>query len=222
MNQVVKDKMERQITVIPTKEVNKIIDWKEWFIQYENAQEIFNKLNHYTTLMKRWEAEINPDFKQQIPYWIIIKWDKIFVYKRWGKNSNAWESRLHNKVSIWVWGHIEWNDVYDIIIRKDKNKENIDLTLVGLLREMEEEINLKSDNIKDIKAIGIINDNSNEVWKVHLWFVYFVEVDDDFVPKMEDWELANWEFMNKDELRNLLDNPDYEVENWSKLIIEKI
>src|SRR5687768_11211932 len=63
-----------------------------------------SKKLHY---MDRKEAEVNPAFKQIIPYCVLSCDDKIFVYQRTKKGG---DSRLHDLYSIGVGGHINPED----------------------------------------------------------------------------------------------------------------
>ena len=127
MNTVVTDKMKREILVVSC---GKLFENITRETKVYNTQDDFESiiLESYE-YMVRWEAEVNFDYKQPIPYAIVLNENnKIFVYKRGGAGSNAGESRLHEKIAIWVGGHIE---------REDEGSENI--LKDSLIREVEEE-----------------------------------------------------------------------------------
>lgn len=211
MNQIVKDKMEREIMVIKNDILFKDIPRKNWF--YENTldtnfEDIIKNNFEY---MKRAIAEENFNYKQPIPYAVVVDENNyIFVYKRWGTNSNAGESRLHNKVSIWVWWHIE------------KEEENSsDPIYDTLLREIQEELNIKKENIKDIITVGYINDDTNNVWKVHFGIAYIVKIDNSNIDLL-DGEIENWEFESIEKVQHMIDSPEYDMEAWSKIIFPQV
>src|SRR5437763_6658516 len=62
---------------------------------------IVKNLSESWELMRRGDAEENECFKQPIPYAVIQRGDKIFVYERL---KGAGETRLHNKLSLGVGG----------------------------------------------------------------------------------------------------------------------
>ena len=210
MNQIVKDKMKRKIMVIANKFLFNDINKESKF--YNNSEVNFEEkiLKNYEYMI-RGEAEINFDYKQPISYATVVNEKKeIFVYKRWWVNSNAGDSRLHNKIAFWVWWHIEMED------------ENLENPISdSLVREIEEELNIKPDDIKSIKSIWYINNESDEVSQVHIWIAYLVEVKNSNFELL-DWELDNWEFVSLEKLEEMLASWDYDIESWSKILFEPI
>jgi len=210
MNEVVKDKMAREIMVINNEKLFQWIEKESKF--YTNNENDFEKtiLESYE-YMVRWEAEVNYEYKQPIPYGVVIDEDnRIFVYQRWWAWSNAWDSRLHNKIAFWVGGHIEIED-------KDLENPLKD----GLVREIEEELNLKDSDIGSVEKIWYINNESDDVSKVHFGVCYLIKVNNTSFELL-DWELDNWEFMTLADLENKVNSSDYDVEAWSKILFEPI
>ncbi len=209
MNQIVKDKMLREIMVIKNDTLFSKYERKQWLLSKENNfEEVILKNFEY---MVRWEAEKNFDFKQPIPYWVVVNEDKkVFVYKRWWTGSNAWESRLHSKISFWVWWHIEVSD-----------KVTQNLLRETLLREVEEETNISNNNVKKVEVLGYINDDLEEVWKVHFWIAYAIEIKNSNIS-LTDWELETHEFLSIDEIDEMINSWNFDVENWSKILYPEI
>ena len=210
MNKIVNDKMKRDIMVVANKFLFENINRESKF--YSNDEIDFEKiiLENYEYIV-RWEAEVNFDYKQPITYATVINENKeIFVYKRWWADSNAGDSRLHNKIAFWVGWHIE---------REDEDLENP--ISDSLVREIEEELNIKPDNIKSVKSIWYINNEGDEVSKVHIWVAYLVEVKNDNFELL-DWELDNWEFISLENLEKMVYSDDYNTEAWSKILFEPI
>lgn len=210
MNQIVKEKMKREIMVVANKHIFWKIERENKF--YENSEVNFEKniLKHYE-YMVRGEAEVNFDYKQPIWYWIVINQDnKIFVYKRWWADSNAWDQRLHSKIAIWVGWHIE---------KEDEDLENP--LSDSLIREIEEELNIKPKDIISSEAIWYINNETDEVSKVHIWIAYIVKVSNSNFELL-DWELDNWEFVTLSTLEWMFDSGNYDVEPWSKIVFDSV
>lgn len=210
MNQVVKDKMQREILVIKNSTL---------FSESERESKVYNSKDYYfeniiewnSEFMVRWEAEINFDYKQPIPYAVVMNEEnKIFVYKRWWSWSNAWESRLHSKIAIWVGWHIE---------REDENSENI--LRDSLIREVKEELDISPDAIKEVFPIWYINSEEDEVSKVHFWIGYIVKVMNSNFALL-DGELENGEFKSYDELMQMINSGEYDVETWTQMLAPEI
>jgi len=105
----------------------------------------------------RSQVEENSNFKQIIPYLIFSFNNKLFLMKR--KNS-ANETRLKNKYSFGIGGHIRQDDI--------GNRTIFDWAK----REFNEEV-LYKGSLK-ITPVGLLNDDGNEVGKVHIGFVFLL------------------------------------------------
>lgn len=191
MNQIIADKMKREVMVVKNDALfaNTPRDSRV----YSSDEADFEKqiLANYE-FMVRGEAEENRDYKQPIPYSIVLnEKNEVFVYIRGGADSAAGDTRLHEKLSIGVGGHLE---------REEEGLEN-PLT-DGLIRELEEEIELREENVTDIFPIGYINDDRNDVGEVHIGVSYLVKTQN-FLPAMHDGELAQGEFMSYETLIEL-------------------
>ena len=150
---------------------------------------------------RRGDMEEDPSFKQLISYCIITNNDETLVYKRL---EGGGETRLHGLLSIGVGGHM--NDVED--------EADIDGKLrVNAARELEEEVGLSSDDVKNIEVHGLINDDGNDVGKVHIGLVLKIDVEKDKVINNEEDTIA-LEWVKNDVLETM--SP---YESWSELII---
>lgn len=155
------------------------------------------------------ELEANPNFKQIISYiWIINpKTKQVFAYRRAGKKEHYNENRLMNKISCGVGGHIDKEDAGWEVIEK------------VMMRELKEEI--KMDKYPVPKVVGFINDDSNEVGKVHMGVVAIVETTD----KVEkgDNEMVSGQFYSTGhlytigELEKMFNDTTNEVEGWTRI-----
>jgi len=209
MNQVVKDKMQREILVVANTQLFENISRATKVYSSEaDFESIILKSYEY---MIRWDAEVNFAYKQPIPYAIVLnEHNEVFVYKRGGAGSNAGESRLHEKIAIWVWGHIE---------REDEDSKNI--LRDSLVREIEEELNIIPENIIETFPIWYINSEEDEVSKVHLGIAYIAKVKNSHFELL-DGELDNWEFVSYESLMDMCKSGNYDVEAWTQLIAPEI
>lgn len=146
------------------------------------------------------EMESDPSFKQLIPYCIFKYQDYIFSYER---GTAQGENRLHGKISIGVGGHI---------CSSDGNATG-DVYRDGLVRELKEEVSLTRFNWKQV-IIGLINDDSNEVGRVHLGVVHLFELQSPNVWPQES-SMHNPKFRTKEDLLSL---SEY-LEPWSKICL---
>ena len=108
----------------------------------------------------RQPAETNPDLKQIIPYVLIVAGDSVFHYVR-GKKSG--EQRLVAKGSVGIGGHM--NDGDEGLFSLDRDAYN-----AAVQREVAEEMFIEAPYTNHI--VALLNDDSNEVGKVHLGVVH--------------------------------------------------
>jgi predicted NUDIX family phosphoesterase len=205
MNEVVKNKMERKIMVVNADTLFANFPRESRF--YDAWEHDFQGiiLNQYEYMVRKY-AEEDYWYKQPLPYAAVIdENNRIFVYKRGWSGSNAWESRLHEKISFWIWGHIELED-----------EANKDLLKDSLIREVEEEVNITDEQIKDVHLLWYINDDTNDVWKVHFWIFYVVRVMTSNVDLL-DGELDNGEFLSVEKLEEITHSWEYDLETWSQI-----
>jgi predicted NUDIX family phosphoesterase len=170
-----------------------------------------NKFNYKKIILKNYEfmkrglAEKNLNYKQPIPYFIIINDQKklFFAYQR---SSSHNEPRLKDKVSIGLGGHIE---------KLDTKGNNI--LYKNINRELNEEIFFNENYIPEF--LGYINDDKNPVGKVHFGLLYLIKTNEEFLyPK--DREIARCSLLNIKRLDDLIKESDFE--GWSKIIIPEL
>lgn len=120
--------------------------------------------DQYLTLIKQHQEflprslmEQDPTFKQIIPYLVFEHDNKYFLMQRTAK---ATETRLQSKYSLGIGGHIRQEDM------------TTDSLFDWARREFHEEVNYKDSFT--IEPLGILNDDSNEVGKVHIGFVFLL------------------------------------------------
>ncbi|MGA2747674.1 MAG: NUDIX hydrolase [Verrucomicrobiota bacterium] len=110
--------------------------------------------------LKRTVAETDYGHKQIIPYVIIQNEDRYLLIWRTARQT---EARLHNLYSLGIGGHINNTDV---------SESNTNIILAGMRRELDEEITVETE--RSCGLIGVINDDSTDVSRVHLGFVFLL------------------------------------------------
>jgi predicted NUDIX family phosphoesterase len=163
-------------------------------------------INNYLDIIKknmefkpRYLMEEDLSFKQVIPYIIFQANNKIFVMQR---QNNASEQRLKNKFSIGIGGHIRITDV------------SSDSILDWAKREFHEEVNFNDDF--DANIIGLVNDDSTFVGKVHLGVVILMVSQSENIKIRS--ELKSGQLVDIKDLHKYIN----EMENWSQIIIKEI
>ncbi len=164
--------------------------------------------NH--SFRERQEAETNFSFKQVIPYVVVSAPLRpgVLAYLLTQRTNQQQESRLHNKYSIGQGGHIN-----DLDFKSDTTNQSP--ILVGLMREIKEEFHL--DGISTCEPVGVLNDDSNEVSRVHLGLVYRVHVVSQYLEVAEHGKhTAQW--ATASELEGYYAN----MERWSQIVMEHV
>lgn len=177
-------------------------------IRTHEVEEAMAKLldpeNHF--FMDRAEAEGDPTHKQLIPYCLIRCGTSILTYTR---GQSGGEDRLHAKRSVGVGGHINPVDT-------GNGRTGPDAYHAAVERELQEELVFDVAHTNRIAAL--LNDDSNEVGRVHLGIVHVIEVENTRIAARED-ALANLEFIELAELQGPL--MPY-LETWSQHVIRDI
>ena len=155
--------------------------------------------------LSRTAAEVDPDYKQIIPYAILAHDDRVLYYVR-GKK--AGEQRLVAKGSIGIGGHL--NDRDESLFAWDEKAYR-----AGVEREVNEEIRIGTTF--DDRIVALLNDDSSEVGRVHLGVVHVFKLDQPKVDKREAM-ITNLEFLTQDELLSRRDS----LETWSQLCVDEL
>jgi predicted NUDIX family phosphoesterase len=152
----------------------------------------------------RSEVEDDPSFQQIIPYVVFRSGGLVFTYVR-GKSGG--ESRLRRLRSLGVGGHVAEADA--------DGRTTIEAYDMALLRELEEEVDIRSPG--QIRRLGLINDDSNPVGRVHLGVVHLYDLDRPEIVPRED-ALADPEFIPIADLTTRRG----EFETWSQICIDAL
>lgn len=154
----------------------------------------------HLSFLPRPQAEEDPSFKQIIPYLVLRHGERLFHYTR-GKGGG--EKRLTALRSIGVGGHINPID----------HVSGGDMYRQGMLRELSEEVFLETTYRES--CLGIINDDSLPVGKVHLGIVHVLDLEEPKVRRRED-NLDADGFASLTELWQQRDR----FETWSQFVLE--
>jgi len=153
--------------------------------------------------LNRSDAEQDKRFKQLIPYVLLICHGKILRYRR-GRGGQ--ETRLHGLYSVGIGGHISEED--HGLFAKDQGYRD------GMRREIAEEV--AAEEVSEA-AVGVINDDSTEVGKVHFGVVHVMQVANENVGGRRSG-IAGPEFIPID--KAVADTTGYE--SWSSLCLQNL
>lgn len=153
---------------MPTKDLyDKVGQWRGL---RKDSPDIWRILARKSTFRLRSAAEDDPGFKQLVSYTLFLSDKRIFVMKRLKAQS---ESRLHGLLSVGVGGHM--NPVPKIQWPGRRRISDLK-SIAGLntVREIREEVCVAGNPA--IAILGFLNDDHNEVGKVHLGIVSVVNL----------------------------------------------
>lgn len=204
------NKMDKVILALPASRIKGITNYamnNGGFKPFSKDNKLeYRQLLELSVSKRRGDLEEDSNYKQIIPYLVIKNQDKIFYYVR----SNTADTRLVNKVSIGVGGHVDIEDT-------EMAEKAIDSTLE---REAKEELGEKV-NIIDIEPLGFIYTEQSEVDTVHLGLLFTAKISDPSLIEVNK-EMAENGFVTAEELEKIIESEKYTTENWSKIAWEAI
>ncbi len=189
-----------KILVIPREKLFENIFFEGF--EREKITYYLERIKKYSIFMKRFSVENDPNYKQIIPYLIIKFKNKYFMFQRFPVGV---EDRLFYKYSVGIGGHINEKDV----------KKNKDLINSGLEREFGEE--LIYNKKLNYKIVGLINDDFDEVGKVHFGIVYLIEIETPEIRVRENSKMEG-RLVGKEDLLKY----KYKMERWSQILIDNL
>lgn len=141
--------------------------------------------------------EEDTTYKQIIPYLVFTFDNKYFLMQRTAKST---ETRLKNKFSLGIGGHIRAEDLTN------------DSIMDWARREFHEEVSY--NDAFSFEPLGILNDDSNAVGQVHIGFVMLVKGTTGHISVKS--ELKSGQLLSLEECSAFGD----QLESWSKFVVE--
>ena len=160
-----------------------------------HARPILDLISTKHLFIDRPLAEVSPEFRQIIPYVIIRNGEHYFVLKRTTKQT---EARLHHKLSLGIGGHV--NPGHSL--------------LEGLQKELDEEVDIRANY--EMEFIGMINDDTTDVGRVHLGAAYVLDAQGKEI-KVKETDKMSGEWMSRAALRNARNA----MESWSQIVYDE-
>ncbi|HEV2720029.1 MAG TPA: NUDIX domain-containing protein [Thermoanaerobaculia bacterium] len=186
--------MSEQVMVVATELLRPFLTAK--LIRDDSAWPLLDFVAERHTFIDRPRAERSPEWRQIIPYVVIRHGDDVFTVRRTAKQT---EKRLHHMISIGIGGHI--NPGHTIID--------------GLNQELGEEVRIGGRY--ELHYVGMINDESTEVGRVHLGALFLLDSTTRDVAVVET-EKMHGEWKSRAQLARLRKD----METWSRIVYDEI
>ena len=158
------------------------------------------RIDRFASFRPREQVEEDPSFKQIIPYLIVKHTDRLFLFQR---SAAGAEARLRGLFSIGGGGHINRGDVVGAT----------DIIAAGLQRELDEELVIHGP--WRARLVGVLNDDTNAVGRVHFGLVHVVDVESPDIAVRESDTLTG-RMASREDVLAVRDR----METWSRLILE--
>jgi predicted NUDIX family phosphoesterase len=190
------EKYNEEILVLKTKDIFFLKKWQG--INPNFSKKIKELVLTKLEFRKRGEVEEDFSLKQIISYIIFSYKNKYLLTQRLDKPN---ERRLASFYSFGIGGHLGKKDLENGSSLSDWAK-----------REFEEEVDYKG-NLK-FETLGVLNDDSNPVGKVHLGLVVLAIGDSPDIKVKDEHKSGELLFLNeaKKNYKNM--------ENWSKIVYD--
>ncbi|HEY2094190.1 MAG TPA: NUDIX domain-containing protein [Thermoanaerobaculia bacterium] len=188
--------MNEEVMVVETAQLVPLFRGRAFDLIRDDAPAILELIKGRHFFVARADAEVEPKWRQIIPYVVVMHGNDVFTLRRLRKQT---EVRLHDKVSIGIGGHI--NPGHDV--------------LAGLQKELDEEIAI--DDLYELEFAGILNDESTEVSRVHLGAVYVLRASSANV-RVRETEKMTGSFVARRELASMRDA----METWSQVVYDSL
>jgi predicted NUDIX family phosphoesterase len=166
-------------------------------VQRDGMEGVLDRAKSSGKYVPRSAAETDGSLKQIIPYLVLRDGERIFLMKR---TRAGGDPRLHDHYTIGVGGHLNPGDGW---------------VVGGLAREWQEEID--ADFIPDFEFFGLLNDDTVEVGRHHLGFVYLADAAGRTLGIRETDKLSG-SFEGMPAVRAVYDM----METWSQLVLDAI
>ena len=196
--------MKTELTLaVPTSKLWQILEYKENAVIKVIDTDVMTKILSEGIFEHRNILENDPSHKQLIPYAVICCGDELYLFHRTKKQT---ESRLHNLYSLGVGGHMNpFGDKLDLAYMHDE-----------LEREMREEVLMHDEcRVERIEPVGFINDDTNEVGKVHLGVLYHIILNNKSLEVNEKDKMTGM-WIKKEDLHKYYP----QMESWTKIYVD--
>ncbi len=189
-----------KVLVVPTRCLWDRVTYTDKGLITDGLEQLASVVATCGSFVSRAAAETDPSYKQIIPYAVVSHSGAYFLLRRKSAQS---EQRLHDKLSIGIGGHIN----------PSEGVAAEDLIQDGLTREVNEELHIAPGYRE--RLIGLINDDTTEVGRVHLGVLFEIEAASPEVTVRETYKMdGDWALLGR-----LSDSYD-RLETWSQIVYD--
>ncbi len=189
------DKYTESILVVPTSTLFPHGAWNG--LKKVDCDSYLYLIEKNKEFIARGVAETDPSYKQIIPYLVFTHNNHYFIMQR---KASSTEQRLANKYSLGIGGHLREEDMEGSSI------------IEWAQREFHEEISYTGS--VSITPLGLLNDDSNEVGKVHAGFVFLLEGDSDQISIKSELQHGYLATLDECKVKRPL------METWSQYVLD--
>ena len=158
-------------------------------------------------------AEHDYGTKQLVVYVLINHGETFLSYQRTPKTT---ETRLKALYSIGIGGHVNVDDQIQPTLFGSKEVAWKDFVLNAVRREVSEEVQIEGANAQEPRLICFVNDDSNDVGKVHFGVVFVMKLAKPSVAIRGERGIGKLGFRTLPELLSMRDT----LETWSQLLVD--
>lgn len=163
-------------------------------------------------------AERTPALKQIIPYALVATPEGLLLTRRLAAGT---ETRLHDKLSIGIGGHIDPEDAGGLPWSERRGPRGARAQehpiAAATARELREELDIRGTY--GMRTVGILNDDTNPVGAVHLGVVQIVTVEGTVAIRERDQ--LEGRLVSPAHLRDLR-KKGANFETWSALLVDHV
>jgi predicted NUDIX family phosphoesterase len=191
------------VLVVPTRDLYEVVaDGAAWLgIREAGEERLATLIRERGVFRPRSAMEPDESWKQVIPYPVLRDGARWFLMRRTKAGGDA---RLHDRWSIGVGGHVNPED------------GGLDGDLSGALRrEWLEELDV--DFVPAFRFVGLLNDDTTPVGRVHVGLVYEADADGRPVAIRETDKLSG-SFVPAAEVEAVAED----LETWSRIAFEHL
>jgi 2-polyprenyl-3-methyl-5-hydroxy-6-metoxy-1,4-benzoquinol methylase/predicted NUDIX family phosphoesterase/dephospho-CoA kinase len=158
----------------------------------------------------RLTVEEDVNYKQVVSYALIMYKKRLLRFTRHEYKRNRNLDLVDGKYSLGFGGHVQFED-FNLFTINDKDSGYGS----SLLRELKEETGIEQQDIKDIRMIGVLNDDTTPKGKCHFAFLHLVELANPKFKDVEKWVIKP-ELVSFEQIIEEFENYEY----WSKLCLQ--
>jgi len=158
-------------------------------------------------------AEHDYGTKQLVVYVLINHGETFLSYQRTPKTT---ETRLKALYSIGIGGHVNVDDRMQPSLFGSKEAAWKDFVLQAVRREVSEEVQIEAGNAQEPRLLCFVNDDSNDVGKVHFGVVFVMKLGKPSVSIRGERGIGKLSFRTLPELVSMRDS----METWSQLLVD--